>query len=177
MIRNTLVRAVLALTVLAVPACSGQAAEPSATHNAADVRFAQGMIPHHTRAVEMAGLAEGRTTNATVLDLAGRVAKAQDPEIAVMTGWLENWGEPTAPADHSAHDMDESDMTALREAEGEAFDRQWLSMMITHHEGAVAMSEKELAEGADPAAKDLASRIVEAQRGEIDEMHALLPQG
>lgn len=58
----------------------------------ADVRFAQGMIGHHRQAVEMAELAAGRSQNAQVLDLAARIAAAQQPEITTMRGWLQEWG-------------------------------------------------------------------------------------
>src|SRR4051812_33402777 len=65
-------------------------------HNQADVAFAQQMIPHHQQALDMAKLVPGHTSTAKVTDLAGRIQKAQDPEIQKMTGWLKTWG--VAPA-------------------------------------------------------------------------------
>lgn len=62
-------------------------------------------------------------------------------------------------------------------AEGADFDRRWLSMMILHHQGAVEMAKAQLAGGADPGARNLAQRIIDAQEAEIGEMQALLPQG
>lgn len=171
----------------AVPPGSGQA---TGEHNAADVAFAQQMIPHHRQAVEMAGLVDGRSDNPKILDLAARIEEAQDPEIATLTGWLRAWGEPVdAPGDggHSMPGMDhgsgmpgmmtDADMAALRAATGEDFDQRWVSMMIVHHQGAVEMAEVELAEGANPDAKKLAQQIIDAQNAEIREMQALLPQG
>jgi uncharacterized protein (DUF305 family) len=45
-------------------------------------------------------------------------------------------------------------------------------MMITHHEGAVAMAKDELAQGANPEAKQLAQAIIDSQSTEIAEMRS-----
>ncbi|MCM3921779.1 DUF305 domain-containing protein [Frankia sp. AiPs1] len=66
-------------------------------HNAADITFAQRMIPHHRQAVEMAELAPSHTRNPQVRSLAQQIRAAQAPEIATMVGWLTGWGQPTAP--------------------------------------------------------------------------------
>ena len=54
------------------------------------------MIAHHEQAIEMAEIAQdpARQAGADVVDLAERVEAAQDPEIELMTGWLEAWGQP-----------------------------------------------------------------------------------
>ncbi|UVS80368.1 DUF305 domain-containing protein [Actinokineospora sp. UTMC 2448] len=149
----------------------------AADHNAADIAFAQGMIPHHEQAVEMAALVEGRTTTPEVLSLAERVEQAQAPEIRTMTQWLAAWGAPTAAGGHEGHGpgmMSAEDMTRLEDAKNADFDRRWLEMMIEHHEGAVEMARIELAEGGNAEAKALAQQIIDAQQAEITEMHALL---
>jgi uncharacterized protein (DUF305 family) len=46
--------------------------------------------------------------------------------------------------------------------------------MIMHHEGAVAMAETVLANGADDEVRVLAKAIIAAQQAEIAEMKALL---
>ncbi|MFE1794917.1 DUF305 domain-containing protein [Streptomyces sp. NPDC059517] len=150
-------------------------------HNSADVAFAQGMIPHHRQAVEMADLAEGRARSAEVKKLAADIKKAQDPEIKTLSGWLTSWGEDV-PAkggmDHSMHDtgamMTAEEMTELENASGTAFDTAFLKMMIKHHEGAVTMAKTEQADGASAAAVKLAGQIVTAQSTEIDQMNRLL---
>ncbi|MES9524859.1 DUF305 domain-containing protein [Streptomyces capoamus] len=161
---------------------------PSATaHDAQDVSFAQGMIPHHRQALEMARLAAGRAASVRVKDLAARIEKAQDPEIRTMSGWLTSWGEdvPMAGMDHSGHSgmpgmgdmsgmMSEADMTALEKATGKDFDTKFLSMMIDHHRGAVEMATTEKEQGRYGPAKALADDIVTAQNAEIKEMKQLL---
>ncbi|WP_314409198.1 DUF305 domain-containing protein [Streptomyces sp. DSM 40484] len=162
-------------------ASASSATAASGKHNAADVAFAQGMIPHHRQAVEMAELAEGRARSAEVSELAAAIKKAQGPEIRTLSGWLTSWGEDV-PAedgmDHSAHDMrsmmTDEEMTGLENASGKAFDTAFLKLMIKHHEGAVTMARTEQADGASVAAVRLAGRIVTAQSTEIDRMNTLL---
>jgi uncharacterized protein (DUF305 family) len=152
--------------------------------NDADVMFAQGMIPHHAQALEMAQLVQGHDAGEEVTDLAAQIEAAQDPEIQLMTDWLEDWGEdvPDLAIDHSAMDhgmgmMNAEQMTALDDATGDEFDRMFLELMIDHHDGAIAMSQTELSEGANEEAKELAQEIIDAQQAEIDHMRELLDQG
>ncbi|MEU0197310.1 MULTISPECIES: DUF305 domain-containing protein [unclassified Streptomyces] len=165
------------------------ATEPAAgKHNAQDVSFAQGMIPHHRQALEMARLADGRASSGAVEDLAARIEKAQDPEIKTMTGWLKAWGEdvpePGAGMDHSAagHSgmpgmMSAEDMAELEKSSGKAFDAKFLALMVEHHEGAVEMATVEKSKGRYGPAKAMADDIVTAQNAEISEMNKLLGKG
>lgn len=198
--RRAALLAATAAASLALAACGGGddgaahaghggSASPAAsatagTHNAQDVTFAQGMIPHHRQALEMAKLADGRASSARVKDLAARIEKAQDPEIRTMTGWLTAWGEqvPMAGMDHSGHTgmtgmagmMSDDDMAALKKATGADFDRRFLSLMVEHHRGAVEMAGTEKSGGAYGPARTMAGDIVRAQNAEIREMKRIL---
>ena len=150
-------------------------------HNVADIEFARSMIPHHEQAVDMAELAAVRASDPKVKELAGRIKQAQDPQIATMRGWLRDWGEEPPTSDGGGHaEMDISgmmsvdEMTELEQASGSAFDRLFLTMMIRHHEGAVAMAESEAERGEFPPVRQLATEITTAQRVEIEEMEGLL---
>ncbi len=168
---------------------SGSSAVASqGTQNDADITFAQGMIPHHRQAVEMAELAVGRSENPEVLDLATRIGAAQGPEIETMTGWLQEWGAEVPAGDAMGGMsgmegmegmegmMTPEQMQALEQSTGAAFDRMFLEMMVGHHRGAVEMAQVELDEGADPAALELAQTIIDTQQSEITEMETLLTQ-
>lgn len=178
-------------TTPAAPPASAPAAAPADDHNQADVAFAQGMIPHHRQAVLMSDMARTRASSAEVKALAEKIKKAQDPEIATMTGWLKAWGEkvPTGTdgmdamegmdgGDHDGPDMpgmmDDHRMEQLRGASGAAFDTMFLTMMIEHHEGAVEMAKTEKAEGSYGPAKTLADDIITAQTAEIAQMKTML---
>lgn len=153
-----------------------------ATFNEADVKFAQEMIPHHEQAIEMADIAldPASLARAEVTDLASRIQGGQDPEIELMNGWLEAWGQPTMEElpDHDMSSMEgmmsAEDMDRLATLTGSEFDQAWLEMMIAHHEGAVKMAEDVKAEGKDPAVAELADAVIAAQTTEIAEMRALL---
>ncbi|MFI6803688.1 DUF305 domain-containing protein [Streptomyces luteogriseus] len=160
---------------------------PAGAHNPQDVAFAQGMIPHHRQALEMARLAAGRASSGTVKDLARRIEKAQDPEIRTMSGWLKTWGEKVpggtggGDMDHSASGhsgmpgmMGSEDMAALETLTGKAFDVRFLTLMVEHHEGAVEMAKVEQSKGRHAPAKAMADDIVTAQNAEISEMNKIL---
>ena len=168
------------------PATATSASSSAAhAHNTADVTFTRDMVPHHRQAVEMADLAPSRSSDPRVTMLAAQIAAGQGPEIDQLVGRLRLWGEPV-PADHPAMDhgamdhgamggmMSGSDMAELAGLQGADFDRKWLSMMIDHHSGAIAMARTELADGADPDSRALATDIVSAQDAEITRMRAIL---
>ena len=171
----------------AVPTATSPAPTPAATvpeRNAADVAFAQQMIDHHRGAVDMAETATKRARSPQVRALGEQIKAAQAPEIAIMTGWLETWGEDV-PADsgdsaHGGHGasapgmLTAEQMAQLERAQGAAFDRLFLDRMIEHHRGAVEMAREEQAEGAYPAAVALARTIEADQTAEIERMRQLL---
>ncbi|MEQ7010808.1 DUF305 domain-containing protein [Actinopolymorpha sp. B17G11] len=166
----------------------GDTTSAKAAFGDADVEFAQGMIPHHRQAVEMAELAPTRAQSPQVKELAAQIKRAQDPEIKTMSGWLRSWGEEVPEdtgdtgMDHGGMDMGEDmpgmmsgeQMADLEAAKGAAFDRMFMELMIDHHEGAIEMAETEQRDGENTAAKKLAATIEKAQTAEIAQMRKLL---
>ncbi len=75
---------------------------------------------------------------------------------------------------HGAGMMSADQMDALTALSGTEFDRQWLTRMIEHHEGAIDMANTELADGENPEARQMATDIVTAQQKEIADMQAAL---
>ncbi|MFI9643262.1 DUF305 domain-containing protein [Micromonospora sp. NPDC051925] len=167
------------------PAGAVSAGGSAAAADSADVMFAQMMIPHHQQAVRMSELAGSRADDPEVKQLAERIRAAQAPEIATMTGWLTAWGRPVpsgSPAGGQPPGMDhgmpgmmsDADLVRLEGAAGREFDRQFLTMMIAHHEGAITMAREELADGRDAGARAMAQQIVTSQQSEIDLMRRIL---
>jgi uncharacterized protein (DUF305 family) len=159
------------------------AAAKAGSFNDADVSFAQGMIPHHEQAIEMADMALDPNAGAgtAIMTLAKAIKGAQDPEIKTMKGWLTAWGKDASGAmagmDHSSSAMpgmmSAGDMTALGKAKGPEFDGMWAKMMIAHHSGAIEQANTEIKSGKSAEAKALAAAIVKAQQAEIDLMKPL----
>lgn len=61
-------------------------------HEDADIAFAQGMIPHHQGAVEMAKIQLKYGQDDQIKNLAQDIIDAQNPEIALMKQWLGSRG-------------------------------------------------------------------------------------
>ncbi|MFX4287727.1 DUF305 domain-containing protein [Janibacter sp. G349] len=140
-----------------------------------DIMFAQMMIPHHEQAITMADLALDPSAKASgqVHDFAKDIKDAQDPEIQMMEGWLKDWDAPTPSSsgmDHGSGMMTQDEMSKLESATGAKFDKQWLTLMIKHHQGAVTMAEQVLTTTEDNAVKRTAKSIVKAQKAEIKAM-------
>jgi uncharacterized protein (DUF305 family) len=181
-------RLLLALVplVLVIAACASDddATSPTAVeestaqeHNAADVEFAQAMVPHHRQAIEMAQIAVARSQNADVVALAEDIEAAQAPEIDTLETWLEEWDEPVeAGMGHGAMGgmMSDDDMAMLDGMQGPAFDRTFLEMMIEHHRGAIEMAATEVEDGQYPDALEMAEAITTTQQAEVAEMQRLL---
>ena len=162
-------------------------AEESAQHSEADVMFAQMMIPHHEQAIEMSDIILSKDdVPADVTSLAEEIKAAQGPEIAQLTDWLEQWGEPTQPegmdmdmgGDHDMAQMEgmlsDEELQLLSDAPGPEAAELFLNQMIAHHEGAVAMAEDQVENGTYPPAVDLAQTIIDTQQQEIDTMQQML---
>ena len=163
-----------------------------------DVSFMTNMIPHHTQAVELANLVEGRTNTPDLVEIAGRIKASQADEIEFMRNWLKERGQsaPGATGGHGAHaghggaghvmteemmlrmGMASQDQLAqLAAAKSTAFDKLFYELMIRHHEGAVTMVEDlhDLPGSAyDPVLFEFTNDIVSDQTKEIERMNGLL---
>ncbi|NEY31905.1 DUF305 domain-containing protein [Streptomyces sp. PRKS01-65] len=148
--------------------------------NSADVAYARMMIQHHSQALEMTGLAPQRAGSTRLKRLAERIGAAQGPEITAMRGWLEKHGEKETDGghghDHSAMPgmVTDAQLEKLRAARGEAFDRLFLTLMITHHQGAITMATDVKAQGNNVQIEEMADDVVAQQTSEITRMRAML---
>ena len=70
--------------------------------------------------------------------------------------------------------MSAEDMTALQNAQGVDASRLFLTQMITHHQGAIAMAQTEIDSGQYPDAVAMARTIADTQQQEIITMQNLL---
>jgi uncharacterized protein (DUF305 family) len=157
----------------------------------ADVAFMQGMIMHHSQAVEMTAMIPSRTENKDVRSLGAKISSSQADEINFMKRWLVMRREPTSMAMTGMPEMDMSgqsmppmpgmltakQMEALRQAKGAEFDRLFLTGMIQHHNGALVMV-KELFDtpgaGQDADLFNFATDADNTQRAEIRIMQGML---
>jgi uncharacterized protein (DUF305 family) len=154
-------------------------------HTAADVKFMQGMIGHHSQAVEMVALLQSRSTSENMRMLGQRIEVSQIDEIKMMQRWLEVRGQEI-PGEHAMHMhgatlmpgmLTEEEMARLAEAKGAEFDRLFLEGMIKHHGGALTMVQELFTTpgaGQEVEIFSFASDVDADQRMEIDRMGAML---
>jgi uncharacterized protein (DUF305 family) len=157
----------------------------------ADVEFMQGMIMHHSQAVEMTALIASHTENKDLRSLGAKISSSQSDEIKFMQRWLAARGEATSLAmpgmqgmDMSGHAMalmpgmlSPEQMDALRKARSAEFDHLFLTGMIQHHNGALIMV-KDLFDtagaGQDADLFNFATDADNTQRAEIKIMENML---
>jgi len=138
------------------------------------------MIPHHEQAIEVAQLAPTNSKNEKLVTLANNIAAEQTPEISALNNKLTLWGDEGSSVrdGHGGAGMvgmiDDAAIERLTTLQDDAFDRLWLTSMITHHQGAIAMAQDEVDHGQDADLKYLATRIIDAQRAEIEQMKQML---
>jgi uncharacterized protein (DUF305 family) len=166
------------------------ASAPLRRPSEADVKFMQGMIMHHSQAVEMTELLRTRSHDREVQALGKRISVSQTDEMRFMKQWLTDRGEPIAD-DMGGMDMSSmtmpmmpgmltaEQMKALAAADGPVFDHLFLTGMIQHHTGALTMVKDLFATpgaGQDPQLFDFSSDVDNTQQAEIDIMKHMLKE-
>ena len=155
---------------------------PGAVYTAADVHFMQGMIAHHAQAIYMSRLAKTRTLDGHLLKLAEKIDQSQRAEIKLMQDWLIAHNQ-TAPDTNSYKTvmmkgmLNAAQLKELEDTKGDPFNKAYLTYMIQHHQGALAMVDDLLA--SPLAAQDVdvsvfANDVQVVQSAEIAKMQQLL---
>src|ERR1700691_332229 len=187
-----------AAPVVVQPGAPGQPTKtlPASTHASlpplahSDVEFMQGMIMHHTQAVEMTAMIPSHTANQALGELGARISSSQQDEIKFMQRWLAQRGQATSmPGAMAGMDKDggamalmpgmltAEQMDALRQARGPEFDHLFLTGMIQHHNGALIMVKdlfNTAGAGQDADIFNFATDADNTQRAEIKIMQAML---
>lgn len=147
-----------------------------------DLRFIDGMIPHHRGAMVMAREALEKSERPEIQALAQNILDTQRQEMRQLRSWRERW---YADADEEAvmwHEEMGHDMAMTKQMErsmmmvadlGEAddeFDLRFLDAMIPHHEGALVMAQEALEKSNRPRVQEMAQEILTTQQAEIDQM-------
>jgi len=158
-------------SILLLTGCA-TAPEANSEFSAADITFAEEMIPHHEQAMLMSDLAFTNSTNEDVLALAREINAAQAPEVEKMGSW-----QGVSASTHMGHTMagmlSDQEIQSLRDAKGPTFDRLFLEGMIAHHQGAIGMAQK-VVNSKNREVAALAEAIIDAQEKEIAYMKELI---
>ncbi|MET0951655.1 MAG: DUF305 domain-containing protein [Aeromicrobium sp.] len=150
-----------------------------------DTMFAADMVMHHEQAVE---LSENLLAHDGIEDRIAATARFiiqdQKNEISVMSDWLTAWETSLDASGHGAHDSDApmpgmlpqsqvDEVSALETAEAQI---HYLRSMLTHHEGAITMSQDYLPERTNSFTHSTAQHIIREQGLEIQYMTGLVDE-
>ncbi|MGQ0843685.1 MAG: DUF305 domain-containing protein [Sporichthyaceae bacterium] len=158
--------------------------------------FSRDMQVHHAQAVDMSMIVRDRTEDVDIRRLGYDIALTQQAQIGEMAGWLRFWklsqtnpGKPMAwmGADHAGHSMPgmgagvempgmatAADLEQLAELSGREAELKYLTLMVAHHRGGVAMAQALLDRSEVQIVRVLAEKMVAGQNSEIDLMNDLI---
>ena len=178
-----LLGAILAVLAVVAAGCGGsdsadgEASPPSSSAPGAvpfDPAFIDGMVPHHEEAIVMAKEAKAAgLSEPELVEIADAIIAAQQKEIDQMRRWREDWFDSPEidpnGADTLGLSMDEMGMQhdAADFSDAEDVDATFATMMIDHHNGAIAMAELARTKGQHAEVRELADAIIEAQEREV----------
>ncbi len=147
-----------------------------------DLRFIDGMIPHHEGAVVMAKDALTKSKRPEMLELAKGIIKAQQSEIAMMKTWRKDWYPKASSTPMTWHtkmnhmvEIPSEQMKAMRMnmdlgTSDNQFDLRFINAMIPHHEGALGMAKDAIGKSKRPEIQKEAQDILSSQAAEIKQM-------
>lgn len=189
-------RLVIALAVLVLAGCGGEAIVPegqgahghgassaappvpaaSARFNDADVVFAQMMVDHLQLGISLSQVGLAKATKKEAKDLAGAIDATQREELSMLKSWLKLWGKPESGGKdlHAAHGgqplLDDKVINDTKDKNGAEFDVSFLNLMAGHQGAAVEMALAEKKDGSNPETVAYAERVTTTRQGQISQM-------
>jgi len=147
-----------------------------------DLDFANMMIPHHQSAIDMAQAYLPKGKDDKIKTMAQNIIAAQKKEIEELKSMIANHKpadtKDNSDAGHAAGGHNElmetmnkmMDKMKGMKMSGDA-DKDFVVMMIPHHESAVTMAEDEISHGKHYELKKMAQKIIADQNKEIKEFN------
>ena len=153
----------------------------------ADVKFMQGMIHHHSQALQMVAMIATHTKSPQLVAMGQKIQLSQSGEIQMMQEWLtaRKQTTPMMMPDGTVMDHGEApmpgmltpgQMKALDASRAAKFDELFLTGMIQHHKGALKMvaDVREAGGGKETNIGQFLNEVDNDQRMEIVRMYGLL---
>lgn len=134
------------------------------TGDAYDQMFITMMSEHHAGAVAMANYVLKDAKHQEIRTLAANIISAQTKELADMKSWAAKWGYTySAPSQM----LIDENTASFKGKTGDALDKQFLSDMLAHHQGALDMATLSATRANHAEIKTLSDNIVSTQTNEI----------
>jgi uncharacterized protein (DUF305 family) len=156
---------------------AGMKIKPS---NDVDRDFVAMMVPHHQGAIDMAEAELSYGHNELLRRLAQEIIVTQKQEIAEMRLALVSAAASPSTGSVEASFLAKTDAAMARMMAGMKIkpsndvDRDFVAMMVPHHQGAIDMAEAELSYGHNEPLRGLAQEIIVTQEQEIAVMRRTL---
>lgn len=174
------------------------------SNTSAEAGFARDMQTHHQQAVELSMIIRDNSSNEAVRTFAYDIALTQQQQTGQMFAWLNLWGLPQTSSQpemawmstrtldgadpHAGHGTQPeqahtrasmgmattADIAKLTVSSGTAADKLYLTLMIAHHRGGVAMAQALLPRSTDPLVTGFAHKVITSQESEITALTNLL---
>jgi uncharacterized protein (DUF305 family) len=123
-----------------------------AAHNAADVTFVETLIPHHRTGIALASKVASHPATHV---LAEAIISTQQDEVTRMSGWLATWGVSAQPA--------RAPVTPTGDP---------VQALATHQEEAIALAQREQAQGSNQTVLAFAQQVIESRTAEADQLRS-----
>lgn len=145
-----------------------------------DIDFANMMVMHHQAAIDMSEVEIAKGNDSRIKTMAQNIITAQKAEIAQLQQFVKNYRMPETKMEKGEmqDDMKKTMKTMMdnmmdMQMTGN-IDKDFVMMMIPHHESAVSMAGAEIVNGKDSALKKMAQKMINDQSREIKEFKAWL---
>lgn len=139
-----------------------------------DLDFANMMILHHQSAIDMSEVEIAKGTDAQIRTIAQNIITAQSLEISQLQAFIKNYKIPEVKkTNQEMHNelgetmKDMMDKMNKMQMTGNT-DKDFVMMMIVHHESTVKMAGDELSHGKQYEVKKMAQKMLEDQSKEIN---------
>jgi uncharacterized protein (DUF305 family) len=132
-----------------------------------DAQFLDKMTQHHRDGIEMAKMANSKASSQQVKDLSQKMIKDQQQEIEQMQKWRKDYFSNVPKSSEMPAKMD---MSALKTASGEEFDKTYLALMSKHHKSGIDMFEEAQDKASNKQIQEFAKKGARKQSQEAKEM-------
>ncbi|MBI3224021.1 MAG: DUF305 domain-containing protein [Mycolicibacterium cosmeticum] len=160
------------------PAATPAAGSPVSTaapagSNAEDTAFGTDLLPLQKQAIQLAGLAPARSSDADLVTLAKTIATGQQGETdtvkVLLVQWNDGAGPPAAPGAPAA-----APVARLESLQGREFDTLWLQSMLGLHRATIDLTRAEISGGRNVDAQTLAKTILATRQAQVEQMQRMV---
>lgn len=146
----------------------------------ADVDYISNMIPHHKGAIASSKALLKYAKSPELIEIAKNIIAAQEKEVKDFQALLPKLKKLKQTESKSYQQfaqkakMDMKDMMHKMHHSGDHVEKDYITAMIAHHEGAIKASEQILTISKSPDVKKIAQNIINDQKQEVEKFKELL---